>query len=501
MQAKSETSNAPLAASAAVFVAFACCFLLASRYRFIDGDEGFYLLSSRLVLEHKRPYLDFFYTQSPLLPYVYGLWMKFFGLTWYAGRALAALLTAGVGLLVFQFVCRETRKLGAGVVAAALFASSTYVFAWFPIAKTYSLSMLFLFAAYVLVARSNATHRALGCAGLLFALSVDVRSYVAALMPVFLWWVWQHGEPRHRVARAGWFLAGFAIGLLPCLYLFLLAPDQFLFNNLGFHALRSSDGLIGNWRVKVYTIRAVLFGMEDNGVQFTTLSVAALIAMAASKARQGPALLAFVLAVTAGLVSILPTPPFVQYFCVCMPFLIVSAVCGVSRLLDRSTARFNAVLALAMLTYAATALPSFQRYFVTGQGVIGLKGAEDAPNWTLDRVTMVSQALDRVAAPGEQVATFWPGYVFASHAAAYPGYENFFGWLVADQLTSAQRDLYHSGSLMQIESDLQKHVPRIAVWGNPAPWALEYDKVLRNNNYEPHPVAGVASIYVCCAAR
>jgi hypothetical protein len=41
-----------------VFVFLACFFSAVARHRFIDGDEGFYLLASRLVLEHKAPYLD-----------------------------------------------------------------------------------------------------------------------------------------------------------------------------------------------------------------------------------------------------------------------------------------------------------------------------------------------------------------------------------------------------------------------------------------------------------
>ena len=91
---------------APVFIALLCFFLYVSRNRLIDGDEGFYLLASRLVLEHKTPYLDFFYTQAPLLPYVYALWMKFAGVTWVAGRTLPALLTSLLGLLVFGQVCR-----------------------------------------------------------------------------------------------------------------------------------------------------------------------------------------------------------------------------------------------------------------------------------------------------------------------------------------------------------------------------------------------------------
>ena len=36
-------------------------FLYVSQHRLVDDDEGYYLLASRLVIEHKTPYLDFFY--------------------------------------------------------------------------------------------------------------------------------------------------------------------------------------------------------------------------------------------------------------------------------------------------------------------------------------------------------------------------------------------------------------------------------------------------------
>src|SRR5437016_4568472 len=50
--------------------------LVVSRLRLVDGDEGFYLLAAKSVYHGKVLYRDFFYTQMPLLPYVYGLWMK-----------------------------------------------------------------------------------------------------------------------------------------------------------------------------------------------------------------------------------------------------------------------------------------------------------------------------------------------------------------------------------------------------------------------------------------
>ena len=63
-----------------VFLSEVFFFLFIARHRFVNGDEGFYLLASRLVLMHKKPYLDFSYVQAPLLPYVYAGWMQDFWL-------------------------------------------------------------------------------------------------------------------------------------------------------------------------------------------------------------------------------------------------------------------------------------------------------------------------------------------------------------------------------------------------------------------------------------
>jgi hypothetical protein len=118
-------------------------FFYISQQRLIDGDEGFYLLAARLVLEHRAPYLDFFYTQAPLLPYVYAGWLKLFPISWAWARAFSALLTVIVGALVFEHVCHQTKRWMAGVAATVLYCSSALVFAWFPTAKTFSLSAIF----------------------------------------------------------------------------------------------------------------------------------------------------------------------------------------------------------------------------------------------------------------------------------------------------------------------------------------------------------------------
>ena len=58
------------------------------RYRFINGDEGIYVLASRLVFEHKSALSRLrCIFRTPLLPYVYGLWMREpLALSWVSAR-------------------------------------------------------------------------------------------------------------------------------------------------------------------------------------------------------------------------------------------------------------------------------------------------------------------------------------------------------------------------------------------------------------------------------
>jgi hypothetical protein len=344
-------------------------------------------------------------------------------------------------------------------------------------------------------------------AGLLFGLSVDTRSYVVVLVPLFLWWIFRHAETRNEISRILWFLGGFTVGIVPCLYLLVSAPDLFLFNNLGFHAIRTDAGLIGNWKAKRYVARDVLFGAEDNGGQFSILLALSFVVILALRRRRGAALLAFLIAIVLGFISILPTPPFVQYFCLCMPFLIVAAVCGTSDYvtsLRPARPRWIAVLAsVAVLAFVASSGPSFLRYLVTGRSVIGVGGTHDAPNWTLDKVSAVSKAIDQLVAPNEEIASFWPGYIFASKADPYPGFENDFGWVIADKLTVDQRAKYHIRARTDIADDFGSHTPRIAVLGNQrsggAPNVSEYARILRTNGYTAVQTVGDTSIFVCCS--
>ena len=75
-------------------------------------DEEFYLMACREVYRGKLLYRDFGYTQTPLFPYLYGLFLKPFGYHLIAGRFISFLFSLGtfiVSLLVaYRFGGKRT---------------------------------------------------------------------------------------------------------------------------------------------------------------------------------------------------------------------------------------------------------------------------------------------------------------------------------------------------------------------------------------------------------
>jgi hypothetical protein len=398
--------------------------------------------------------------------------LKVTGVSWTPVRLFSGFLTAILGVLIYEHVSHETRNCIAGVSAVTLFSSSTLVIAWYPLAKTFSLAGLFLFCAYVMVSRISPASSLLFVvfAGLVFGLSVDTRAYLAGVIPVFLWWLSYKSAGKHISQTLG-FLCGFALGLVPSLYLFSRSPDIYMFNNLGYHAIRSHAGLVGDWRAKLNIVHLLLSGADNNGFQFSMVAAIAFVCVGLLRARRDASFLALLIALVLGCISILPTPALVQYYCLCVPFLIVAAVCSVKTYLGLVSSPFvkramAIVLGALLVSFVELGISGFQNYLITGNHVLGIRGAAEAPNWTLSRVRAVSQAIDELAVADEEIGSFWSGYIFQSKARPYPGFENEWGRAVSSKLTSEERAKYHIVSDPEVEAGFAAHLPRIVVLGN-----------------------------------
>ena len=188
----SESPTQPSRAQRALYFAAAFAVALAvfvpmGFVRLIVRDEGFYLLASEMVMANRLPYLDFFYTQTPAMPYLYGGWIEIFGHTWVAARMFSAVLASATGALLFV-ACTRREGLRFGAVGLSLYLLSDVVLCWYSVVKSYALVTFLLFAAFVAVqARSTLRPWAMPlAAGFCLGLAVNVRLIVVVAVPVLL---------------------------------------------------------------------------------------------------------------------------------------------------------------------------------------------------------------------------------------------------------------------------------------------------------------------------
>jgi 4-amino-4-deoxy-L-arabinose transferase-like glycosyltransferase len=448
-------------ALAAVAFGQALVFVPVAVIRYVDGDEGYYLLSSELVLGGKLPYHDFMYTQMPLLPYVYGVWTAVFGETWLAARLLSVLFAVAVGVLLFD-VARRRFGDRLALVGVTLYASSSLVIAWLPTVKTYAAAMFFLFAAFALVDRAEGKRTAWVAGGFLIALAIGTRLIFAATLPAFIWAALRDAERGAKLRALGPLTAGLGLGLVPSLVFLALDPGRFVFDNLGYHAFRSSEGLVGDFRQKARVAENLLgIGTPDGAQpQFLLLLIfaAASVVVARRLGRRLPLWLA--IAALLGAASFLPTPTYPQYFVTLVPFLVVGALelaaavgARVEAEGDRALMRgFVGILAVIVGVYVLLATIDTWRV---------LRLFSDERIGDIERVAAV---VDRHTQPGEEVVSAWPGYVYGSGAVQVSGLENDFAPAIAGELSEEQARHYHLITARGVEEAIVSRRARVIVF-------------------------------------
>ncbi len=391
--------------------------------------------------------------------------------------------------------------------APVVFRSTTLIFSYFLLVTPHSLAGLLVFSAYLVVSRvPSVSNQTLAFGGLLFGLSVDTRSYLVMIGPLLVWWIWHCSERRVWLRSTVSFAVGFAVAMLLPLYLFLLSPGGFFFGNLGYHSLRSGSGLVGLWQQKLFTVlQALIGGPPGNGIQASLLLAISFAFMFSIAQKKYVPRFAFLIAIAIGVISLLPTPVYPQYFAYCFPFLIVATVCLVHDLLaeleSRSARLIGAVGTIALLViYLIAPVNDFHRYLVTGEGIPGLERVKDKEDWRVERILEVSRAINGLTRPGETVISLWPGYLFQTHTVPLPSMESDFSLPVAARVSPERRRPYHLLTAAELDDAIANHRTRIVVLGNENRLMQEDAKdsvvsTLRSNGYELATSIGDTEIY------
>lgn len=215
----------------ATFIAFALFYIFFGKVQY---DEGFYLYASKIAWLGRIPYRDFFFTQTPLLPYVYGLPQHLLGTSLYLGRLTSLLFGILSVFLIYAIAYRmETRF--AGLVAVALFIFNLETIYMETIVLTTALSVfLILLASLVLVSKINDYSKAILSVAILIV-ATGVRASVAPIILVFLLFFWM--TKGWRVFLAG-LIAALVAGLAIWSPFYLLSKGAVLFDVFGSHVTK-----------------------------------------------------------------------------------------------------------------------------------------------------------------------------------------------------------------------------------------------------------------------
>lgn len=191
----------------------------------LNQDEGWYLYAARLVADGAVPYRDFFFTQGPVMPHVYGalsgLWSPHGVLGGRVATACLGLLSCVLAGLLARRAVPSQRAAEAGIVAFALTACNLYHVYFTAIPKTYALASCLLLGGFLVltlcVSRRKRTRSRMSCmwalpAGLLLALAAGTRLSLGALLPATALGLLV--TYRRTGAAFFWFSLGGALGLL-----------------------------------------------------------------------------------------------------------------------------------------------------------------------------------------------------------------------------------------------------------------------------------------------
>ena len=129
----------------------------------LNQDEGWYLYAAQLVASGQWPYVDFAFTQGPVMPLVYALFKPVITA---GGLAGGRLITALLGLMAAVLAARLAARLvntelraSAALTTFILISVNVYQSYFCTVVKTYSLTALLLMLGFLEIGRASCRER------------------------------------------------------------------------------------------------------------------------------------------------------------------------------------------------------------------------------------------------------------------------------------------------------------------------------------------------------
>lgn len=452
----------------------------------VDGDEGFYLMASFLISQGKRLYIDFYYPQMPLLPYIYGGWMSLFGFTWEGGRSLSWIFSLGIMGLLFRYFRGKEANRNLQILMMVLYLTNGLTMGWFGTVKTQVASTFFTLLSFLCLSETlkgvpplDGSNTHFNCstnitakgksfwwryllAGISLGIAGNIRLLFLPLIIPVLFWVMisirNRKSPTSFTAPA-LFCLGWGLAFLPAIYYFLQDPVRFYWNNLGYHLTRYPMSWDQKAIEKTLTIGKLLISPQSAILAILfVISAFSLIKKGTIKSLKdewGTLLISISLL----LISLAPSPAFVQYESVLIPFVLITIFPTLKEILLWKGRWKKLIITGCIAIYVLAAFPSF-----IFQG-IARPHRQNPQTWSLKSIKTVGEYIRNHSKPGDPILSFWPGYLFTARRNPLPGLENHFGYYISWTFSSKEQIYFRLPSQKLILGDIEQKKLTMAVIG------------------------------------
>jgi hypothetical protein len=242
------TSRRPILFAALAVLLFALQFSR-SMYRDLDPDEHQFVAPPALLAQfHKLPYVDYPYFHMPDLVFIYAVLTGWTSWKLLAARTISAICGTATAALLFAAGWRlldrtptKTRWILAGGLTLIFFNCRlfTYTSGW---AWNHDTAVLCSLGAFLLHTRGmrRASLASIAAAGFFAALAAGIRlTFAPIFLPLILSLLLGPSPFIRRQRGLALLLAAIAalVALSPAIWLATIAPQKFLFGNLGYPRL------------------------------------------------------------------------------------------------------------------------------------------------------------------------------------------------------------------------------------------------------------------------
>lgn len=388
----------------------------------VNQDEGWYLYAARLVSEGKLPYMDFAFTQGPIVTYAYALGWPLVERWGVAGGRLFTVLLGLVGcgfavMLVRRLVPRDRRD-AAALIAFALIAVNVYQTYFTAVVKTYAITALFLTAGFFALSYAGTKRRwPAAVAGALMALAAGCRSSAAVVLPLLCGILLMRAvrpegdrDADRKTHRWTWLWFGAAAaltGVLVFVPYLIKVPAALWFGLVEYHTGREGPGVLGALVYKGGFLSRVLRGyfvaaaVGVATVAWQLVGPGASRSQPISRAGRMERLLWASVAIVS-LVHIAAPFPYDDYQAIVFPLAAAALAVGVVRCCPAGALQAVSTTIVLLCVAAAFSSARNQEWFVGGRDRIWWPLRAQSSLATLQQA---GRKVRELAAPGEELLT------------------------------------------------------------------------------------------------